>query len=209
MVDFWSNHLHISTSDDKVYTHHYGYNQLLRQHALGRFEDLLVAASTHPAMSLYLDNFRSTRNAPNENQGRELLELHTVGSESGYTEDMVKDSAKLLSGFTLNWGGDCQPVYDHGAHTTGPVTVLGFTHPNASADGRYAAECLPALPGHPPGDRAQRRAAAGREVRQRPAVPGAGRPPRPGVPRLRHRHQDDPAGLDRAPGVPGLGRAPR
>ena len=114
MVDFWSNHLHVSTADDRVYTHHYSYNQMIRQHALGRFEDLLVASATHPAMSLYLDNWRSTRGAPNENQGRELLELHTVGTAAGYTEDMVKDSAKLLSGYSVRWDGDVEGFYDTG-----------------------------------------------------------------------------------------------
>lgn len=139
MVDFWSNHLHISTADDKSYLHHYAYNQMLRARALGRFEDLLVAAATHPAMSLYLDNFRSTRGAPNENQGRELLELHTVGTGTGYTEDMVKDSAKLLSGYSVHWTGNLEPFYDTANHTTGPVQVLGFSHPNSSSDGRAAA----------------------------------------------------------------------
>ena len=162
MVDFWSNHLHISTADDKVFVHHYGYNQLLRSHALGRFEDLLVAASTHPAMSLYLDNFRSTKDAPNENQGRELLELHTVGAAAGYTEDMVKDSAKLLSGYSVHWTGDLEPFYDTANHTTGPVTVLGFSHPNSSSDGRAAAVAyLRYLANHP---------ATARNVAQRMAV---------------------------------------
>ena len=150
MVDFWSNHLHVSTADDRVYIHHHAYNQMIRQHALGRFEDLLVASATHPAMSLYLDNWRSTRGAPNENQGRELLELHTVGTASGYTEDMVKDSAKLLSGYSVRWDGDLEGFYDAANHTTGPVTVLGFTHPNSDADGRPAAEAyLRYLANHP------------------------------------------------------------
>ena len=150
MVDFWSNHLHVSTADDRVYTHHYAYNQMIRQHALGRFEDLLVASATHPAMSLYLDNWRSVRGAPNENQGRELLELHTVGTEAGYTEDMVKDSAKLLSGYSVHWDGDVEGFYDTANHTTGAVTVLGFTHPNTAADGRPAAEAyLRYLANHP------------------------------------------------------------
>lgn len=138
MVDFWSNHLHISTSDDKVYTHHHTYNQMIRSKALSTFEDLLVSAALHPAMLLYLDNFRSVRDEPNENQGRELLELHTVGASAGYTEDMVKDSAKLLSGWTVRWDGDGTPFYDTSAHTTGQVRVLEFGHVNASADGRDA-----------------------------------------------------------------------
>ena len=150
MVDFWSNHLHISTADEKVYVHHHDYHLTLRRHAFGRFEDLLVAAATHPAMLLYLDNFRSTRGAPNENQGRELLELHTVGAAAGYTEDMVKDSARLLSGHTVDWGRTQEGFYDTSAHTTGPVRVLDFTHPNASSDGRAACEAyLRYLARHP------------------------------------------------------------
>ncbi|SDR88126.1 Uncharacterized conserved protein, DUF1800 family [Nocardioides scoriae] len=150
MLDFWANHLHVSTGDEKAYTHLYDYHLVLRQHALGRFEDLLVAASTHPAMLLYLDNFRSVRNAPNENQGRELLELHTVTTEAGYSEDMVKDSAKLLSGWTVDWGGSYEGFYNTAAHTTGAVEVLGFSHPNTSSDGRAACEAyLRHLARHP------------------------------------------------------------
>ena len=55
-------------------------------------------------MRIYLGTWRSVRGAPNENQGRELLELHTVGHGAGYTEDMVKSSAVLLSGYTVDWG---------------------------------------------------------------------------------------------------------
>lgn len=150
MVDFWSNHLHVSTGDEKVYVHQHDYHLTLREHALGRFDDLLVAASTHPAMLLYLDNFRSTRGNPNENQGRELLELHTVGAGAGYSEDMVKDSARILSGHTVDWGGSYDYFYNPTAHTTGPVEVLGFRHDNASADGRAVAEAyLRHLAHHP------------------------------------------------------------
>ena len=75
------------------------------------------------------------RNAPNENQGRELLELHTVGRSAGYTEQMVKDSAKLLSGYTVDAWKTWAPSYDSRRHTTGPVQVLGFGAANAAADG--------------------------------------------------------------------------
>ena len=173
MVDFWSNHLHISTSDDKVFTHHYAYNQMIREKALGTFEDLLVSAALHPAMLVYLDNFRSVRNAANENQGRELLELHTVGTGTGYTEDMVKDSAKLLSGWSVNWGGDYEPVYDTGAHTTGPVRVLDFTHANGSADGREATLAYLRYLAHHP--------ATARNVAQRLAVRFVGDTPSQGL----------------------------
>jgi uncharacterized protein (DUF1800 family) len=87
-------------------------------------------------MLLYLDNWRSVKGAPNENQGRELLELHTVGRTAGYTEAMVKDSAKILSGYTVDGFGTWDGFYDSTRHTTGPVRVLGFTSPNSSPDGR-------------------------------------------------------------------------
>ena len=104
MTDFWSSHLHIPVGHDYAWVYRYDYDQTIRAHALGTFEDLLLACSLHPAMRVYLDNWKSVRNAPNENQGRELLELHTVGRDAGYTEAMVKDSAKILSGYTVDWG---------------------------------------------------------------------------------------------------------
>jgi uncharacterized protein (DUF1800 family) len=87
-------------------------------------------------MRLYLDNWKSVRNKPNENQGRELLELHTVGRGAGYTEDMVKSSAVILSGYTVDWGTTFAPSYDATLHTTGPVRVLDFSHSNSAADGQ-------------------------------------------------------------------------
>ena len=78
-------------------------------------------------MRVYLDNWKSVKNKPNENQGRELLELHTVGRGAGYTEAMVKDSAKLLSGYTVDWGKTFDATYDPTKHTTGAVQVLGFS----------------------------------------------------------------------------------
>lgn len=139
MTEFWANHLHIAANADMAWVHRYDYEQLLRRHALGRFDDLLVAASTHPAMTLWLDNWRSTKNAPNENQGREVLELHTVGLTGGYTEQMVKDSAKILSGYDVDVKGSWEGFYNPDKHTTGPVSVLGFTAANSSADGREVA----------------------------------------------------------------------
>lgn len=136
MVDFWSNHLHVHANSDLGWVQRTSYDELVRRHALGRFDELLVEASLHPAMLLYLDNWRSVRGAPNENHGRELLELHTVGRASGYTEQMVKDSAKILSGYTVDAFESWDGFYDPERHTTGPVQVLGFTSANGSADGR-------------------------------------------------------------------------
>ena len=136
MVDFWSNHLHVHANSDLGWVHRASYDDLIRRHALGRFDEMLVEAALHPAMLLYLDNWRSVRGFPNENQGRELLELHTVGRASGYTEQMVKDSAKILSGFTVDAFKTWDGYYDPDRHTTGPVQVLGFTAANGSPDGQ-------------------------------------------------------------------------
>ena len=150
MVDFWSTFLHVPIGHDRAWIYRCDYDRAIRAQALGRFEDLLITCSLHPAMRVYLDNYLSVRGKPNENQGRELLELHTVGRASGYTEQMVKDSAVLLSGYTVDWGGTYEPRYDTSAHTTGPVRVLDFVHPNGSVDGRAATVAyLKYLANHP------------------------------------------------------------
>jgi len=135
MVDFWSNHLHIPTRADLAWVPRFEYDKLIRRHAMGRFEDMLLDATLHPSMLVFLDNYKSIRNAPNENHGRELLELHTVGRTSGYTEQMVKDAAKILSGYTVDAKGTWEGFYNPTLHTMGPVQVLGFSHANSSSDG--------------------------------------------------------------------------
>jgi uncharacterized protein (DUF1800 family) len=136
MTAIWSTLLHIPIGHDRAWVYRKDYDASIRRLALGRFEDLLVECSLHPAMRVYLDNWKSVRGAPNENQGRELLELHTVGRGAGYTEAMVKDSAKILSGYTVTWGGTFAAWYDPNKHTTGPVSVLGFSDANGAADGQ-------------------------------------------------------------------------
>lgn len=136
MVDLWSSHLHIPSSAPLAWTWRSEYDKVIRRHALGTFTELLTAASLHPAMLLYLDNWRSRYGAPNENHGREVLELHTVGRGSGYTEQMVKDSAKVLSGWTVRAFDDWERSYDPDNHSTGAVQILGFSDRNIARDGR-------------------------------------------------------------------------
>lgn len=150
MVDFWGNALHVPANHDKAWVWRLDYDATIREHALGRFEDLLLATALHPAMRLYLDNWTNVRDKPNENQGRELLELHTVGRDAGYTEAMVKDSARILSGYTVDWGQTFEPYYKTVAHSLGPVSVLGFTDANASSDGQAVTQAyLRHLARHP------------------------------------------------------------
>lgn len=135
MAEFWMNHLHVPVHHDATFTHRFSYDQALRRHALGRFEDVLRAATTHPAMGIYLDNAVSTRTHPNENLGRELLELHTVGY-GAYDEDDVKASSRILTGYLVDMWRTWTPSYSTTDHWTGPVAVLGFRAANTDPDGR-------------------------------------------------------------------------
>jgi uncharacterized protein (DUF1800 family) len=136
MTDFWANHLHIPSVNSVAWIHRAGYEDMLRQHALGSFEELLIAATLHPAMLLYLDTYVSTAKSPNENHARELLELHTLGVGAGYTEEMVVSAAKILSGNTIDTTLTWDATYDTSRHAVGPVRVLGFRSENAAPDGQ-------------------------------------------------------------------------
>ncbi len=149
VTEFFEHHLHVPAHDDGVFGFRSDYGKLIRSHALGRFDRMLVAAITHPAMGTSLDNASSTKRAPNENLGRELLELHTVG-RGHHTEEDVKNSAKILTGYRVDMWQTWKVWYDNASHWTGPVKVLGFAHNNAAADGREVAETyLTYLAHHP------------------------------------------------------------
>ncbi|WP_372727110.1 DUF1800 domain-containing protein [Nocardioides sp.] len=135
MTEFWENHFNVPAIGNDHFVHRKAYGDAIRARALGSFEDLLGTVITHPAMLLYLDNAVSTAKAPNENLGRELLELHTVG-RGNYGEDDVKSSARILTGWTCDIRGTWAPRYVAENHWRGPVRVMGFSDPNAAADGR-------------------------------------------------------------------------
>ncbi len=135
MTEFWENHLNVPVNGDGAFTHRKTYGDAIRKHALDSFEELLQATITHPAMLIYLDNAVSTAAHPNENLGRELLELHTVG-RGNHDEDDVKSSARILTGWTVDMWRTWAPSYDASRHWRGPVQVLDFNDPNAAADGQ-------------------------------------------------------------------------
>jgi uncharacterized protein (DUF1800 family) len=140
MTEFWSNHLNVTCPSGDMWDSRADYDAaVIRKYALGTFADLLKASARHPAMLAYLDNRSSTKAAPNENYGRELLELHTVGLT--YAESDVKDAARLLTGLTVDPATGTYR-YDPARHAVGAVTVLGFTHANATAAGESAALAL-------------------------------------------------------------------
>jgi uncharacterized protein (DUF1800 family) len=114
--------------------------QAIRPHALGHFRDLVMATLIHPAMLQYLDNAQNANGHINENYARELLELHTLGVGSGYTQQDVQELARVLTGVGVNPAGnepklkpEWQKLYRHqGAfefnparHDFGAKTLLG------------------------------------------------------------------------------------
>jgi uncharacterized protein (DUF1800 family) len=109
---FWSNHFCVSVAKNGVRPLAGAYErEAIRPHILGRFADMLLAVETHPAMLIYLDNARSIGpNSPagldrgkglNENLAREILELHTLGVRTVYTQDDVTQFARIITGWTV------------------------------------------------------------------------------------------------------------
>ena len=121
LVAFWSNHLCVSVGAKVLVAPLAGSyeREAIRPHVVGRFEEMVLASARHPAMLVYLDNFQSIgpnsrggrfsgrggrgqQRGLNENYARELLELHTLGVDGGYTQQDVQELAKILTGWTVN-----------------------------------------------------------------------------------------------------------
>ncbi len=138
LVQFWSNHFCVSAQKVPVVALAGSYErEAIRPHVLGRFSDLLIAVEQHPAMLIYLDNQVSTGpnsraglnrgRGLNENLAREILELHTLGVNGGYTQDDVTNLARILTGWTIG-----QPNQDR-------VEVGKFVFaPNRHEPGRWS-----------------------------------------------------------------------
>ena len=102
-------------------------NQLLREHALGAFPELLAEVTKDPAMLLFLNGTDNSKRSPNENYGREMLELFTLGAGRGYTESDVRENARALTGFRNDWRrgvGSVNFRYEPTAHDTGTKTIF-------------------------------------------------------------------------------------
>jgi uncharacterized protein (DUF1800 family) len=201
MVQFWMNHFNIfaGKGPDKWMLTSFE-RDTIRPHALGKFEDLLVATAQSPAMLFYLDNWMSStpmsnaaaprmigrreafgtwrrlggpmlpvglaagRNGPgfpngpggpdgqkrglNENYGRELMELHTLGVDGGYTQKDVVELARCLTGWTIRRPRDeAEFFFDPRLHDEGPKTLLGHKITGGGMkDGRHALHILAAHP---------------------------------------------------------------
>jgi uncharacterized protein (DUF1800 family) len=155
LTDFWYNHfnVYLDKGADRYLVTAYE-REAIRPHVLGKFKDLLTATAKSPAMMFYLDNWQSVGpNAPiagrgmqkkgaarglNENYGRELLELHTLGVDGGYTQKDVTETARCFTGWTIQnpqRGGTF--LFNPRMHDNSEKTVLGVTIPagGGMADG--------------------------------------------------------------------------
>jgi len=141
---FWSNHFAIEADSNQLVRWAAGAydREAIRPNVFGRFDDLLLAATQHPAMLRYLNNATSIGPGSkagqkrdkglNENHARELMELHTIGVDAGYTQADVTALAKILTG----WSFGANPAqknfarfaFNGAAHEPGPQTVLGAVY---------------------------------------------------------------------------------
>jgi uncharacterized protein (DUF1800 family) len=101
---FWMNHFNVAQSKNDIRALIGDYEETaIRPHVLGKFRDLLAATAIHPAMLQYLDNFQNAKGHINENYAREIMELHTLGVGSGYTQQDVQQLARILTGMGVNF----------------------------------------------------------------------------------------------------------
>ena len=108
MVWFWLNHFNVSKDKEPIikillpdYEEH-----AIRPYALGKFRDLVMATLRHPAMLVYLDNAQNAAGKINENYARELMELHTLGVDGGYSQQDVQELSRILTGVGVNWSNN-------------------------------------------------------------------------------------------------------
>ena len=178
LVDFWFNHFNVFQGKglDRVLVENYE-REAIRPNVLGRFRTMLGATAKHPAMLFYLDNWLSV--APgfqprrgqgggagkasglNENYARELMELHTLGVDGGYTQQDVTELARILTGWTMlperprrgrlvnamdvqaRGQGDSIFAFDASRHDDGSKTWLGRRiPPNGQLEGEFALDVL-------------------------------------------------------------------
>jgi uncharacterized protein (DUF1800 family) len=135
MVGFWSDHFNINLEKgDCIYLKGADDRTVIRNHCLGKFKDLVKASALSPAMLVYLDGAENRKvtaqDVPNENYGRELMELHTLGVNGGYTQKDVSEAARALTGWTLTrgWGKGKVEFRPH-FHDDGAKEILGVRLP--------------------------------------------------------------------------------
>ena len=151
MVEFWGDHFNVATTaSPESYYKCVDDREVIRAHALGTFRDMLHASARSLAMLYYLDNVSNRSTGPNENYARELMELHTLGVDGGYTELDVSEVARCFTGWTVTGVGAGAPIFSFVAsrHDNGSKQVLGTTIAAGGgiADGNAVLDLLAAHP---------------------------------------------------------------
>lgn len=154
IVEFWRNHFNVDVNKVPFLATHYE-GHVLRRHAFGKFDELLLATAQHPAMLVYLDNYISNRRGLNENYAREIMELHTLGVDNFYAQADVVALARTLTGWSCGWTTDASGQRDYAYafkpadHDPQPVKFLELelAGQDGLADGRQAILHLAHHPG--------------------------------------------------------------
>jgi len=149
MVDFWSDHFNIFIEKGECfYLKTVDDREVIRKHALGSFHDLVFASAHSPAMLTYLDNQVNEKSHPNENYARELMELHTLGVDGGYSQQDVMELARCLTGWSVKkhfWLGEF--VFREEQHDSGIKNVMGLTiQPSGMKEAEKVIEILVSHP---------------------------------------------------------------
>jgi uncharacterized protein (DUF1800 family) len=159
LVTFWSNHFCISANKGPLARIWAGAfeREAIRPHVLGHFADMVLAAESHPAMLFFLDNQQSigpnsraglNRNRGlNENLAREIMELHTLGVGSGYSQDDVTSLARIITGWTFagpdgRLGDPGAFAFNVNAHEPGEHELLGKSYRDVESDKIYPVSAL-------------------------------------------------------------------
>ncbi len=140
MTLFWHNHFATQSSQVFFGKFNYDHNTKLRANSLGNFKELTKVVTKDEMMLIFLNGFLNGKDAPDENYGRELQELFTVGKDSPnqYTEEDVYQAARVLTGWTINFAGDFETVFNLFDHDQGDKQFSSFynnTVIEGSADG--------------------------------------------------------------------------
>lgn len=132
-VTFWTDHLNIDILKDYVsYMKIADDREVIRRHALGKFPDMMQASAKSAAMLFYLDNYVSRVGFTNQNYARELLELHTLGVDNGYTQRDIEEVTKCFTGWTINYNQGnnfLKFLYYAPWHDQSEKQVLGYRIP--------------------------------------------------------------------------------
>ena len=143
VVDFWADHFNVPHNENALRLFRTVYDrEVIREHALGYFPDILMASAKSAAMLMYLNGNENVASAPNENYAREVMELHTLGVDGGYNENDIQELARCFTGWTFypqNMSIFGEFRFDSANHDYGSKVVLGQTIPSGGdvSDGEF------------------------------------------------------------------------